>query len=102
MCIPDFLSIFEIYSRKYLPFVVTFLCKTQWSEVNIANPNTSDNFVYKGGDNCCMAIVVSDAVSYYFCVSGIESTRIWRITYLVLFCKVLGFLKIFILCFFVS
>ena len=37
-------------------------------------------------------------VSYYFCVSGIESTRNWRITYLFYFSEVFGFLKIFILC----
>ena len=37
-------------------------------------------------------------VSYYFCVSGIESTRNWRITYLFYFCvEVFVFLKIFIL-----
>ena len=37
-----------------------------------------------------------ETVSYYFCVSGIESTRNWRI---VLFCvEVFGFLKIFISC----
>ena len=35
-------------------------------------------------------------VSYYFCISGIESTRNWRI---VLFCvEVFGFLKMFLLC----
>ena len=38
-------------------------------------------------------------VNYYFCVSGIESTRNWRITYLFHFVlKFFVFLKIFIAC----
>ena len=37
-------------------------CKTQWLEVNLANPTTSDNFVYDSGDNCCVAIAISEAV----------------------------------------
>ena len=36
-------------------------------------------------------------VSYYFCVSGIDSTSDWRITYFICV-EVFGFLKIFILC----
>ena len=36
-------------------------------------------------------------LSYYFCVSGTESTRNWRITCFICV-EVCGFLKIFILC----
>ena len=54
------------YLLKYVSILCCFptVSITQWSEVNLANTTTSDNFVYESGDNCYVAIVVGKAVSH--------------------------------------